>query len=176
MELAIHEVKLQAKKLLKHIKTNDQLTPKVQRILRKQGVSALADIKLKHCLTAVSQHFGFSNWHHCQAILSGSHTESIIDYGTLFYSDSCGSFINQWFSTYSEAKLVFLKQRDTSYLIPYKTQFVVVKREFIDNLFNSTDIFAQFKKVEHDLHTSYNSNEWDYLAFQVLKKNPILKS
>jgi hypothetical protein len=172
MELALNEVKLQAKKLLKQVKNDIVLPKKIQRYLVKQVPESSTELKLKHCLNVVSQHFGFINWHHCQNLLSGnSDFNDLQNVGTMFYNDNCGVYINQWFSTYDEAKNVLSKQVKTHYLLPYKTQFVIVTKEYLTSLGVDEQHMYLLQKIAHDLYHSYNSNEWDILTCQVLKQN-----
>ena len=72
MELALNEVKTQAKKLLKALKIDSNLKLSMEIPLKKVGLSLPAEIKLKHCLAIISQQLGFDNWHHAQDILSGT--------------------------------------------------------------------------------------------------------
>ena len=72
MELALNELKTQAKKLLKALRSNDELQLTMQRSLKKLSLSSLDELKLKHCLTLVSQQLGFDNWHDVQDILTGN--------------------------------------------------------------------------------------------------------
>lgn len=174
MELALNEVKIQAKKLLKHIQSVDVLTHKLTRYLKQQAVSSTTDVQLKHCLNIVALHFGFTNWHHCQTTLSGnSNIKAQPNLGTLLYNSSCGAFINEWFTTYQEAKAVLTQQYESSYLVPYKTQFIVVKNEYLKSLGVNEESLYLLNQAKHDLFQSYNTQEWDQLIVQVLKKNSI---
>lgn len=174
MELALNEVKIQAKKLLKHIQNGNSLTPKITRYLKQQAVTPPTNVQLKHCLNVIALHFGFTNWHHCQITLSGnSNLQEQPNLGTLLHNASCGAFINEWFATYQEAKEVLLKQYDSSYLLPYKTQFIVVKKEYLKSLGMDESYFSLLNQTEHDLFQSYNSKEWDTFTLQVVRNNGI---
>ena len=59
MELAINEVKTQAKKLLKALRLDSELLLTMKVSLKKLSLSSQDDLRLKHCLTIVSQQLGF---------------------------------------------------------------------------------------------------------------------
>ena len=105
MELAIKEVKTQAKKLLKALRKNNSEILISQAKLKKLALTSAEQLQLKHCLTIVAIELGFENWHQLQKILSGSEsTDEIVNMGTFFYPKICGGFINEWFVDYQKAR------------------------------------------------------------------------
>ena len=136
MELALNEVKTQAKKLLKALRQDNELMLTIKFSLKKLSLSSLDDLRLKHCLTIVSQQLGFDNWHHAQHTLSGNvETGTTLSMGTFLYPKGCGAFINEWFADYQQAKSNLVNEPQNKWLLPYKNQFIVVEKEFI-SLFN----------------------------------------
>ncbi|MBL4763900.1 MAG: hypothetical protein JKX67_01250 [Colwellia sp.] len=132
MELALNEVKIQAKKLLKVLKVESDLQRIMPRTLNKLALTSLAELKLKHCLTIVSQQLGFDNWHHAQCVLSGRKKASApLNTGTFFYPKGSGAFINEWCANYPEAKSTLINKSKSKYLLPYKNQFIVVTKDYI---------------------------------------------
>jgi hypothetical protein len=50
---------------------------------------------------------GFDNWYEAHTIISGSMPPlSRTNLGSFFYPENCESFINEWFSDYSEARKI----------------------------------------------------------------------
>ena len=170
MELALNEVKTQAKKLLKALRLDNDLLLTMKLSLKKLSLSTLDDLKLKHCLTIVSQQLGFDNWHHAQAILSGNEKISdSMDMGSFFYPKGCGGFINEWFADYQQAKSTLVNKTEAMWILPYKNQFVVVKKDYV-SLFNIDEkLIALWSEVGHNMVESYNSLAWDKLACEVIK-------
>lgn len=87
-------------------------------------------VQRKHCLTAVARRLGFRTWAHASKVLGAIEDEA--DFGTLLYGPGCSAHFNTWFANYEEAQSVRAAQ--DSYLLPYKTQFVVVEDHFIRSL------------------------------------------
>lgn len=170
MELALNEVKTQAKKLLKALKLDSELALTMQRSLKKLSLSSLDELRLKHCLTIVSQQLGFNNWHHARDILSGNEkTTYPLSMGSFFYPKGCGGFINEWFADYQQAKTVLANKTKMKWLLPYKNQFIVVQQDYI-TLFNlDNKLMKLWIEVDHNMVESYNSLAWDKLACAVIK-------
>jgi len=170
MELALNEVKTQAKKLLKAIKSNSSLRPQMEQTLNKLGITLLDEIKLKHCLVIVAQQLGFDNWHHAQDILSGSKNNiEELSMGTLFYPKGADGFINEWFANYQQAKNIILQKKGKKWLLPYKNQFIVVRRDFISTFKFDEKLMPLWTDIEHDMVSGYNSAAWDKLTCAIIK-------
>jgi hypothetical protein len=170
MELAVNEVKTQAKKLLKALRLNNELLLTMKLPLKKLSLSSLDDLKLKHCLTIVSQQLGFDNWHHAQNTLSGNiEAGTALSMGTFLYPKGCGVFINQWFADYQQAKNTLINTEKDKWLLPYKNQFIVVEKEFI-SLFNiDNELMMLWKEIDQNMAEGYNSLAWDRLAREIIK-------
>ena len=170
MELALNEVKTQAKKLLKALKIDSNLKLSMEIPLKKVGLSLPAEIKLKHCLAIISQQLGFDNWHHAQDILSGSKTNTeALDMGTFFYPRWADGFINEWFSDYQQAKSVLLDNQHDKWLLPYKNQFLVVSNSYVLAFKLDKKLVSLWGDVNHDMVAGYNSLAWDNLTCEIIK-------
>ncbi len=130
---ALTEVKILAKKRLKACQAGDAVAlDKLASLMNKQGLTQ-QDIQLKHCQAVLARELGFTDFNHCQRVLSG---QALIgeDLGTLFHNRRCDTLLNHWFSSFDEAQ-AFLKQAPEMVLLPYKKQFFVVNgSDYIDAL------------------------------------------
>ncbi|WP_206486285.1 hypothetical protein [Thalassotalea sp. G2M2-11] len=174
MNLALNESKTQAKRLLKSLKSTEILPNEIAGMLKKLGVTSITQLQLKHCLALIAQRLGFASWHHAQELFSGK--ASIADQpdmGTLFYKGTCSTFLNLWFSDYQEAKQALTTNPENTWLVPYKKQFIVVKREYLTALQLTEENIALLNKVQHDLYHSYNTECWDRTACAVIRKQPL---
>ena len=170
MELAIKEVKTQAKKLLKALRKNNSEILISQAKLKKLALTSAEQLQLKHCLTIVAIELGFENWHQLQKILSGSEsTDEIVNMGTFFYPKICGGFINEWFVDYQEARKTIANYDGVKWLLPYKNQFIVVKEAYISTFKLSDNTMQLWPRLQYDLVSSYNSVAWDEIVFEIIK-------
>ena len=170
MELTVNEVKTQAKKLLKAIKLDKQLEQSLKLPLKNLALASIDEIKLKHCLTIVSQQLGFNNWHQANEVLSGMLSLSEdANWGTFFYPKGSNTFINEWFASYQDARNALSDGTKRKWLLPYKKQFVVVEKEFLTG-FNLDSLKDQlWTQIDYDMVKSYKSTAWDTLACQIIK-------
>jgi hypothetical protein len=168
MKIALNEIKIQAKKLLKTLKSDGKAT--LHRSLKKLSLTTLDELKLKHCLTIVSQQLGFTNWHHAQEVLSGDKKQlDALDMGTFFYPDSGGVFINEWFASYSQAKTAFLDKVKPCWLLPYKNQFIVVTQDYINIFKFDKKLTLLWSDVDNNMVEGYNSLAWDKITCEIIK-------
>lgn len=130
---ALTEVKILAKKHLKACQTGDTVAlDKLASLMNKHGLT-LQDIQLKHCQSLLARELGFTDFNHCQRVLSGQ-AQIGEDLGTLFHSRRCDTLLNHWFSGFDEAQ-AFLQQSPQMVLLPYKKQFFVVNgADYLDAL------------------------------------------
>ncbi len=173
MELAVNETKIQAKRLLKTLKSKQALLVK-HPLLKKMGVTNPEELKLKHTLALIAVQLGFAHWQQASAVLSGhGQTHSPVNMGTLFYPVAGHGLTNEWFADYKSAQLVFNKHKN-KWLFPYKNQFIVVDRNYL-NAFNFSDeITSKFHQIDNDMHGSYNSHLWDEITCAVIKNRMVL--
>lgn len=172
MNLAIDEIKIQAKKLLKAYKNNQPLTKRAQLFINKIPAELSEDLKLKHCLAYMAQQLGLEDWRHAQSILSGKteiNNDSALNMGTFFYNSACGAYINQWFANYDDAKQALNNNIETKWLLPYKNQFIVVNKEYLISLKVTDKNIASLSAIQNDLYQGYNTTIWDEFTYQVIK-------
>lgn len=177
MELALNEIKTQAKIKLKAIKSGKQLIKQPKRSPVGIKLPDRQEIQLKHCLIYIAQELGFKNWHHAQHILSGSNNQISLGMGKFFYPKGASYFINEWFSDYQEAKQVLdALETSTAWLLPYNNQFIIVKSNYIDifKLDNQTSLL--WTTVRYDMVASYNTLAWDQITYGIIKNRPKLFS
>jgi len=170
MELAINEIKTQAKKLLRALKADNNLVNKMRIPFKKVAISSVDELKLKHCLSLVSLELGFTNWHEAHGVLSGT-TETLegINMGTFLYPQVCGGFINEWYASYPEAKESLTSSVNKKWLLPYKSQYIVVEQDFVAVFTLETKLAPLWAKIENNMVTGYNSLAWDTLACAIIK-------
>ncbi|MFB2802259.1 hypothetical protein [Shewanella seohaensis] len=127
------EVKILAKKHLKACQAGDAVAlDKLAPLMTKQGLTQ-QNIQLKHCQSLLARELGFTDFNHCQRVLSGQ-AQIGEDLGTLFHSRRCDTLLNHWFCGFDEAQ-AFLKQSPQMVLLPYKNQFFVVNgADYLDAL------------------------------------------
>lgn len=170
MELALNEIKIQAKRRLKAFKTNTAEDVDVKSAIKKFGIDSPEQLKLKHCQLLVVQHLGFSDWQHAQAILSGSEViDHVSDMGALFHNKACNALLNEWFTDYQQAKKALTGYDATRWLMPYKKQFVLVKQDYLTLLNINDNHIHLCTKIENDFYGGYNTQTWDTLACLVIK-------
>jgi hypothetical protein len=170
MELAINEVKTQAKKLLRALKADDNLANKMKIPFKKVAISSVEELKLKHCLSLVSLELGFANWHEAHAVLSGT-TETLegVNMGTFLYPQACGGFINEWYANYQEAKESLASSANKKWILPYKNQYIVVKQEYISVFNLAPALMPLWREMNNDLVLGYKTLPWDQLIKAVIK-------
>ena len=121
---ALTEVKILAKKQLKTCQAGDTLAlQKFASLMDKQGFDQ-NNIQLKHCQGILARELGFTDFNHCQRVLSGQ-AQIGEDLGALFHNRRCDTLLNHWFSRFDEAQF-FLKQTPNMVLLPFKKQFFAV--------------------------------------------------
>lgn len=111
MDDLLDELKARASALHQQAKDGDEVVP------------------LQHCLSVVARELGFSGWPHLTAVLSGQELE---DFGALMYPPRCSAHFNIWSASYDEAQGI--RAEHGGWLLPYKHQFLIVDRHFIDTL------------------------------------------
>jgi hypothetical protein len=170
MEYALQEVKTQAKKLLKALKSDPNLVRAMQIPLKKIAISSPEELKLKHCQNLIAIELGFKDWHEAQQLLSGSKPQSMtINMGSFFYPKGCGGFINEWFADYSQAKNTLVNSATSKWLLPYKNQFIVVEQDYIAVFKLDKSTTSSWAEIKHDMVASYNSLIWDKIARAVIR-------
>ena len=170
MQLSINEIKIQAKKLLQAKKTETNSFSKFDRYFAQQNLSPQQTWQLKHCLQAIAKDLGFSSWQEAQQLFSGDKKiDSSTNFGTFFYPKQCFAFINEWFSDYQEAVKGLMISTSKKWLLPYKSQFLLVEEEYIAAL--GLNIHADnFALPEgRNLLATYHSATWDRIVSNVIR-------
>jgi hypothetical protein len=130
MSQLIEDLKAEARALHKQVQAAQPAALARVRKLRelKDGSDAeLAEQTLRrHCLAALARELGFEGWPHLVAIIEGKRDD---DFGTLLYKPG---HWNIWSASYDEARTI--RSEHGGYLLPYKHQFVIVDRYFIETL------------------------------------------
>jgi hypothetical protein len=95
---------------------------------RRRHRSAGQGMRREH-LAKLAEELGFEGWSHLVAVLKGHETAR---FGSLFYAPACGAHFNIWSAAYDEAKQI--RDEHGGWLLPYKHQFIIVDRYFIETL------------------------------------------
>ncbi len=170
MNLALNEVKTQAKKLLKALRDDQSIIKNLNKAFKKLNLSAVEPIKLKHCLSLIAYQLGFDSWHQAQQVLSGEEDlTNRPNMGTFFYNNRCSVHINEWFSSYEMAKLRLQEQPTAKFILPYKRQFILVERHFLQALNLNDNAVDQLGSIEHNMVEGYNTQAWDVIACNIIK-------
>jgi hypothetical protein len=122
--------------------------------LARAGEEALAEaaarMRRKHCLAVVARELGFATWEQALRVLRGDAREQ--DHGTLMYGKEGMGTLNVWYSDHREARAHLDEARRAGqerYLFPYRTQFFVVERVFVEGLGLDPDD-ADWSRIEYD--------------------------
>jgi hypothetical protein len=89
----------------------------------------LEALQRRHCLAVLARELGLNGWSHLTALWS---SETAHDWGKLFYPAQCGGHWNIWSSLLDEARAI--RREHGGFLLPYRHQFVIVERDFIEDL------------------------------------------
>lgn len=168
MELAVNELKIQAKKHLKHLKADDQDFALFQK-KHKLTLDGSDELQLKHVLLASARELGFASWQQLVNVFSGQSSTEQLDMGTLFYPRGCHGLTNEWFASYHEAQQVLAKDSENKWLLPYKTQFMVVTRDYMAAFNLPLDAINWLNDVKRDMAGCYNTDLWDKIVVSILR-------
>jgi hypothetical protein len=107
---------------LDKLRTLRELKPLSDQALREQ-------VKRRHCLALLARELGLNGWAHLTTLWNEPEAS---DFGSLLYPASCAGHWNIWSASYPEAQQI--RAQHGGYLLPYRQQFVIVDRYFIDDL------------------------------------------
>ena len=107
---------------LKTLRTLRELKPLSDQALREQ-------VRRRHCLAALARTLGLDGWAHLTLLWNDP---AASNFGSLLYPPSCSGHWNIWSASYDEAQQI--RTQHGGYLLPYRAQFVIVDRYFIDDL------------------------------------------
>ena len=140
-ELALDELK----RLAKELKAEPSTTSHQQR------------------LDLAAKKVGFSDFRQARRVLTGQ-AVSGEDFGTFWHTRPAGGFLNEWHADYQQARDSWAQQ-PTKYLLPYRTQFVIVGADFMQHLGIETSQLSDAR----DLVAEVGGESWDALCYQRLR-------
>jgi hypothetical protein len=107
---------------LRKLRTLRELKPLSDQALRER-------VRRRHCLALLARELGLTGWGHLTTLWNEPEAS---DFGSLLYPASCSGHWNIWSASYDEARAIRVEHG--GYLLPYRHQFVIVDRYFIDDL------------------------------------------
>lgn len=165
MNIALTELKIRAKKLLKQHQHDDVIARNFTSVIQKHRWDMQREIQLKDCQNLLAIRCGFRDWQHGYRVLAG---KSGVDVGSFFHSVSCDAFINLWFAHYDQAKRALTQTADT-FLVPYKRQFVVVRKDYLRAIGLTDDVITDWQNHRFNAVEGYGHSVWDKAAEQVVR-------
>ena len=137
----VEELKTRAEILHRRVTSGDEAARRRLRALPELAkaddgalASAAPRMRRKHCLAVVAREHGFTSWEHARRVLEGAEGEG--DLGTLLHASPSGA-LNVWSVSYDEARAHLDEVRRSGarrYLLPYRRQFFVADRAFVEGL------------------------------------------
>lgn len=162
----ISEIKTRARLLINALRRDDAGAHQLARTLCAKGRwSEPEEWTLGHCRNLESVRAGFDNWEHARHVLEG-HAAPISNAGSFWYADACRAMTNQWLAHYAEAEAI-LRADASLYLVPYRLQFVLVDRYFVEALGLDPDA-SEWSELRRDLVAGYGGTAWRTLALKRL--------
>ena len=114
-------------------------------------------------LETAAKEVGFRDFRHARRVLTGQVSPGD-DFGTFWHTRPSGGFLNEWHANYQEAQTSWSKQ-PLAYLLPYRTQFVIVGQEFMTHLGIETSQLAHSR----DLLSEAGQASWDVVCCQRIR-------
>ncbi|MFD2366841.1 hypothetical protein [Pseudoduganella sp. GCM10020061] len=162
-----NEIKVRARLLLNALRRQEAGAIELARsVSASRRWAEPAEWTLTHCMNIASARAGFQHWDHARRVLGGVAPDGD-DAGTLWYDNACEALTNQWFAHYAEARAIH-DASSSLYLLPYRRQFIVVDRHFIELLgLDASD--PAWTEAGRDLVSGYGSPAWRELAMRRLR-------
>lgn len=161
MNPLIREVKTRARLLVNAV---EQAQPKVlaqaQRVCETQRWPWPERLQIKHGLNIVSAQIGFEHWEHARRVL-GAEAVPGDDMGTFWYTQECSVLLNHWYADHRHA-CDQLAADPQSFLLPYRRQFVVVRRPWLEVIGAADE--GLWSEAGRDAVRSAGSASWVRLA------------
>ncbi len=134
--------------------------------VRELGESpAPSAILRRHALSVLSLELGFSGFKHASDVLSGKPHD---DAGKLLYPDHFGGALwNVWCASYDEARAI--REESDGYLFPYRRQFFVAERYFVEALGLDPDDGA-FDRIGRDWVRPRDRAAWSGLVHALVER------
>lgn len=137
------------------------------KIHQKAALKNGQQLTLTECQQQLAKKIGFNHWHHALEALSGKN--QIKDYGKLWHHPKCDALLNIWFANYEEAKDALTENPD-KFLLPYKTQFVLVTGEYLSLIGINEALQIKLRNEGGDLVSANNYRLWDEFALASIKQ------
>jgi hypothetical protein len=77
----------------------------------------------------IAKELGFDGWQHAVRVLEGEETQN---FGTLLHGPGAAGHWYIWSASYEEARAI--RAEHGGYLLPYRHQFMIVDRHYIESL------------------------------------------
>ncbi len=133
MESALDDLRARARILHNNVRTLEPVAVRRVRALAElselEGEALVSALQRKHCLTVIAKELGFDGWQHAVRVLEGEETRN---FGTLLHGPGAAGHWNIWSASYDEARAI--RAEHGGYLLPYKHQFMIVDRHYIESL------------------------------------------
>ena len=104
-----------------------RVLPELRRASPEDLAAFAASLQRKHCLAAVAREAGFQSWDQASRVLRGEVNEP--DYGDLLYPKGTGTFLNEWFASYEDARAAHAERG--GYLLAYRRHSFLAGRDFV---------------------------------------------
>ena len=119
----------------------------------------------RHALSVLALELGFSGYKHASDVLSGAPND---DAGKLLYPDHFGGALwNVWCASYEEAKTI--REESDGFLFPYRRQFFVAERYFVEALGLDPDDEA-FTRMGRDWVRPKDRGAWSSLMGALIEQ------
>ena len=132
-------------------------------------------VRRRHCLAALATALGFRGWPNLKALLEtmapkdqlNAEVISDLDYGTVMYRDSGGSFWNIWSASYDEAQQI--RSEHGGFLLAYRRQFMVVEHHFVRWLGSDPDD-EDWTRIGRDWVRPADFDAWARLTARAIER------
>jgi hypothetical protein len=142
----LEELKIRARILLKSLRGDDPsralaAAQRLQRLPRwndfpaPQIIASREQIQLKHALAVIALENEYPSWEALRKALEatkGPPRSPLEETGDRLYPQNCGGTLNQWFTSYDEARARL--DESGGFLFPYRSQFFICEVGHIENL------------------------------------------
>ena len=108
---------------------NDLSLQRVRKQLPNLTEIELPGLSIDHTKVVVTRESGFSNWQMAMDVF-GAHLNPGDDYGDFWYTLKTDVLLNYWCRDYEESLNIHIE--NGGYLPPYRKQFVVVQKTYIE--------------------------------------------
>lgn len=155
----LKECKIQASILLKSLSSADIKTAE-KSAQRFQRLDEFSKYSINEILALINEKKQIKHKHALEVIAIENKFSSWIDL-KIQINFIINGYLNAWFTHYSEAK--YYLQSNGGYLLPYKNQFFICNRDYINQLgFDADD--PDWKLIGYDWVKPLNQSAWQSLC------------